>query len=177
MKPTIIAIVGASGSGKTYLSKLLQAEYGVFLIVSHTTRPKRMGEKQGVDHYYIKNSHRFNRSKMLSRTLFAGHEYFALEDQVPPQGACCYVVEESGLRFLKDKKSDRFNIVSIRIECEACTLIERGIDADRILRDVNRTPLPTSYYDHIIHNDGTQEEFDQSIRETYKNIQQWQHQK
>ena len=29
MKPTIIAIVGASGSGKTYLSKLLQNELNV----------------------------------------------------------------------------------------------------------------------------------------------------
>lgn len=30
MQPTIIAIVGASGSGKTYLSKLLQDELNVF---------------------------------------------------------------------------------------------------------------------------------------------------
>lgn len=32
MKPTIIAIVGASGSGKTYFSRLLQNELNVFAI-------------------------------------------------------------------------------------------------------------------------------------------------
>lgn len=177
MKPTIIAIVGASGSGKTYLSKLLQNELNVYLIVSHTTRGKREGEIEGIDHYYIENTHRYTRSQMLSYTRFAEHEYFALEEQVPPQGYSAYVVDERGLKYLKETKNHKFNIVSIRVESTSETLINRGIALERIRRDEDREPLPLSYYDHIIHNDGTLKEFEDKIRETYKTIRQWQHQK
>lgn len=177
MQPTIIAIVGASGSGKTYLSKLLQNELNVFLIVSYTTRPAREGEIKGIDHYYIENTHRFCRSQMLSYTRFAEHEYFALEDQVPPQKPCVYVVDERGLKYLKETKSHKFNIVSIRVESATETLIERGIALERIKRDDDRTPLSLSYYDYVIENNGTLEEFEEKIRETYKQIRVWQHQR
>ncbi len=177
MKPTIIAVVGASGSGKTYLSKLLQAEFGVFLIVSYTTRNKREGEVCGVDHYYIRDARHISKRDMLSYTKFAGREYFALESQVPPHTPCVYVVDEKGLKFLKERKSDKFNIISIRVESEPCTLINRGIDEDRILRDKDRELLPLEYYDYIIDNNDSQEEFDNKIRETYKQISKWQHQK
>lgn len=175
MKPTIIAIVGASGSGKTYLSKLLQEQLGVFLIVSHTTRPMREGEIEGVDHYYIQNAHRFGRFQMLSYTKFADYDYFALEEQVPPHGYCAYVVDERGLKFLKEKKSHKFNIVSIRVESDNDVLIKRGIPLCRILRDDCRTPLPMEYYDYVIENNGTIEEFDNRIYETFNQICRWQH--
>lgn len=177
MKPTIIAIVGASGSGKTYLSKLLQNELNVFLIVSYTTRSPREGEIEGLDHYYIENAHRFSHLQMLSYTRFAEYEYFALEEQVPPQKHCAYVVDERGLKYLKETKSNKFNIVSIRVESSIEILIKRGIAPDRIKRDEDRTPLPLDYYDFVIENNGTLEEFENKIRETYKKIQQWQHQK
>jgi guanylate kinase len=177
MKPTIIAIVGASGSGKTYLSKLLQNELNVFLLVSYTTRPPREGEIEGLDHYYIENTYRFSHSQMLSYTRFAEHEYFALEEQVPPQKHCAYVVDERGLKYLKDTKSHKFNIMSIRVESTYDTLIKRGIASERIKRDENRVLLPLDYYDFVIENNGTLEEFEDKIRETYKKIQQWQHQK
>ncbi len=176
-KPTIIAVVGASGSGKTYLSKLLQDEFGVFLIVSHTTRPMRDGEIEGVDHYYIQGRHHYRREEMLSYTSFAENEYFALEDQVPPRGYCCYVVDENGLRTLKETKAHKFNIVAVRVESTYQTLIERGIDPVRIERDNCRELLPMEYYDLVIENNGELESFEQSIRETFKTIRGWQHQK
>ena len=175
MKPTIIAIVGASGSGKTYLSKLLQNELNVFLIVSYTTRPAREGEIEGIDHYYIDNTHRFSRSQMLSYTRFAEYEYFALEEQVPPQKPCAYVVDERGLKYLKETKNHKFNIVSIRVESTTDTLIHRGIAPERIKRDDDRTLLPLDYYDYVIENNGTLEDFENKIYETYKHIRQWQY--
>lgn len=177
MKPVIIAIVGASGSGKTYLSKFLQNELNVYLIVSHTTRAMRKGEVEGVDHYYIENTHRFNREQMLSYTRFAGHEYFALEEQVPPQGFCAYVVDERGLKFLKEEKKHKFDIVSICVESDYEILTGRGIAPERIRRDEERESLPSGYYDHIIRNNGSLEEFGNKIHETYKKIRRCQHQK
>lgn len=177
MQPTIIAIVGASGSGKTYLSKLLQNELNVFLIVSYTTRPAREGEIEGLDHYYITNAHRFCRSQMLSYTRFAEYEYFALEEQVPPQRPCAYVVDERGLKYLKEEKDHKFNIISIRVESTMDTLLKRGIPLCRIIRDEGRESLPLDYYDYVVENNGSLEEFEDKIRQTYKKIQQWQNQK
>ena len=176
MKPTIIAIVGASGSGKTYLSKLLQNELNVFLIVSHTTRPMREGEIEGIDHYYIENAHCFRREQMLSYTRFADYEYFGLEEQVPPRGYCAYVVDEKGLKYLKENKSHKFNIISIRVESSIDTLIKRGIGLCRINRDNDRELLPLHYYDYIIDNNGTMEEFENKIRDTFNEIRRCQHQ-
>ena len=112
---------------------------------------------------------------MLSYTRFAEYEYFALEDQVPPQKHCAYVVDERGLKYLKETKSHKFNIISIRVESTTDALIQRGIAPDRIKRDDDRTPLPLDYYDYVIENNGTLEEFEHKIRETYIKIQQWQH--
>ncbi len=47
MKPIIIAIVGASGSGKTHLSKFLQKEFGIPAIISTTTRPGAKARGKG----------------------------------------------------------------------------------------------------------------------------------
>ena len=176
-KPTIIAIIGASGSGKTYMSKLLQSEFGLFLIVSYTTRAMREGEIEGVDHFYIRDARHISRKDMLSYTKFAGREYFALESQLAPNILNAYVVDEKGLKFLKENKAHKFNIISIRIESEPGTLVRRGIDELRILRDKDRELLPLDYYDYVVDNNGTIEEFENNIRKTYKEIEKWQHQK
>jgi guanylate kinase len=49
-----IIIVGKGGSGKDYLRKMLE-NLGFKYCVSHTTRPPREGEVDGVDYHFIKN--------------------------------------------------------------------------------------------------------------------------
>lgn len=53
MKPTVIAIVGDSGTGKTHLSNYLKMRLGIPVIVSHTTRPRREDERHGRDYFFI----------------------------------------------------------------------------------------------------------------------------
>ncbi len=173
MKPTIIAIVGPSGSGKTHLSMQLEAEFNAFLIVSHTTRSKRPGEIEGRDHYYIGDARHISRRTMLSYTRFADYEYFALEDQVPPHQPCVYVVDERGLKYLKYKKAHKYNIISIRVEASPKTLLERGISESRCLRDVGREKLGDDFYDFVIDNNGTLEQFENLGRNIYKTIRKW----
>lgn len=170
MQPTIIAIVGASGSGKTYLAKLLQNELNVFTLVSHTTRPMREGETEGQDYYFIEKHRNYPFCEMLTHTRFGEYDYFALRDQVPPQGFCSYVVDESGVQALKKMHGDRYRIVTVQVRSRHETLLERGIDPERIYRDRTRTLLSDSFYDFIIDNDGTLEAFEESIRETFEKI-------
>ena len=50
----LVLISGPSGSGKTTVAKKLAENYDDMVIaVSHTTRPMRPGEKDGIDYYFI----------------------------------------------------------------------------------------------------------------------------
>lgn len=177
MQPTIIAIVGASGSGKTYLSRLLQNELSVFAIVSHTTRSKREDETEGKDYYFIGKNQAIPFHEMLTHTKFGGYEYFALRDQVPPEGYCTYVVDESGVQALKRMYGERYRVVTVLVRSGYATLEARGIDQERIFRDRTRRQLPDAYYNFVIDNDGTLPEYEEIIRETYQKIRLWQPQK
>ena len=55
MKDNILVILSSpSGVGKTTLTKKIQQKYQSFKIsVSHTTRPPRSNEVDGVDYYFI----------------------------------------------------------------------------------------------------------------------------
>lgn len=176
MKPTIIAIVGDSGSGKTHLSKLLQNELNVFQIISHTTRSKRETEQEGTDYYFVRQRH-VPASEILTFSQFGKYDYYALIDQVPPRGFCTYVVDENGAKALKRKYDKKYHVVFICIQSTPLTLDARGICASRIERDSNREQLPNSFYDYIISNDGSLEEFENQIHETFKLIKVCQGQK
>lgn len=49
----MIVLTGKSGSGKDTIKKELVKNYGYKNIVTYTSRPKRRGEKDGVDYHFI----------------------------------------------------------------------------------------------------------------------------
>lgn len=54
MAGQILVISGPSGSGKsTLLERLLKEERGIYFSISSTTRDIRVGEKEGINYYYI----------------------------------------------------------------------------------------------------------------------------
>ena len=110
MRPIIIAIVGASGSGKTTLSKYLQRKYGIPAIVSTTTRPRREGEVEGEDYFFVRSTRGIGREAMLTYTRFGKHEYFSLRRQLPESGYCTYVVDENGIRALKQTAGTEYDV-------------------------------------------------------------------
>lgn len=161
MKPTIIAIVGDSGTGKTHLSNYLKMRLGIPVIVSRTTRPRREDERHGRDYFFIDRQQMPSREEMLTHTCYGGHEYFALLSQVPRFGRCTYVLDERGLLDLHRQHSKRFRIVSVLLRSSPETLARRGIDPQRIARDAGRRRLPDSSYDAVIRNEGTLREFEE----------------
>lgn len=160
-KPTIIALVGNSGTGKTHLSNFLKQRLGIPVIVSYTTRPRRENEKDGRDYYFIREEQIPPLQQMLTYTQYGGCEYFARLDQVPRMGRCVYVLDERGLLSLKEKYRERFDIVSVLVCSTPETLQARGIPAGRISRDTERSGLPDSFYDAVIENNGTLADFEE----------------
>lgn len=161
MKPTIIAIVGNSGTGKTHLSRYMGMRLGIPVIVSHTTRPRREGEIHGKDYFFISEQEIPPREEMLTRTQYGGHEYFALLRQVPKTGRCVYVLDEKGLVALRREHGKRFHIIAVLLRATPETLALRGISSERIARDAERLRLPDKSYDAVIRNDGSLREFEE----------------
>ena len=53
-KNIMVILSSPSGAGKTTLTKKIQQKYKSFKIsVSHTTRPPRSNELNGVDYYFV----------------------------------------------------------------------------------------------------------------------------
>lgn len=165
--PIVVALVGNSGSGKTYASLQLGKKEGYNTIVSFTTRPMREGETNGVEHWFVSPEDVPDKSEMCAYTNFGGYEYWTTWSQF---SACdcvhVYVIDEKGLVDLMSKESSpfRFHFITVKITRENLT----GTDAERIARDNNRMYLSEDFYDIVLHNDSTLEEFDKKIERLHQ---------
>jgi len=67
-----VIIAGKGASGKDHLRKMM-VEEGFNYCVSHTTRPIRSDEEEGIDYYFIKESDAYG---MILEDLFLEHTIF-----------------------------------------------------------------------------------------------------
>lgn len=175
MKPIIIAVSGASGAGKTTLTKFLQREMHIPTIISSTTRPRREDEVEDEDYFFVSDGVRPKPSEMLTFTRFGGYEYYSLRKQLPRSGFCSYVVEENGIRSLKQNAGEVYGLFSVTVQCKPEIRIARGVAPERIERDCNRKGLGYEWVDYALFNNGTLAEFEQAARDMMKILEQWQH--
>ena len=74
----MLIMLGASASGKTEIGKVIIQKYGLKKMITYTTREKRLGEREGVDYYFLtkedflaKKSNNF----FIETTLY-NHNYY-----------------------------------------------------------------------------------------------------
>lgn len=131
----MVVLAGASASGKTEIAKLLAKKYGITKIVTTTTRPKRKGEVDGVDYFFV-DAKTFEQmimeGKFVEYTLFNGNMYGSTKDQIAKDK--CVVIDPAGLRSyiaLNDS-----SIVTFYLEADEQTrhqrMLDRGDDIDKI---------------------------------------------
>ena len=131
----MIVLAGASASGKTEVAKLLAKKYGITKIVTTTTRPKRKGEVDGVDYFFVTHEQfeeMIRENKFVEYTLYNGQMYGSTKDQIAKDK--CVVIDPAGLRSytaLNDK-----SIVSFFLDADEKTrherMLSRGDDIDKI---------------------------------------------
>ena len=153
MKPVIICIVGASGSGKTLASMILKEQRKWNAIVSYTTRPMRNGEVNGLDHWFVAQDKMPNKEKMCAYTQFGGHEYWTTWDQFSKNIPNVYVIDEKGLIDLQSKDTSPFPLQLFTIKLRRNHL--QSISEERKKRDKDRVYIPDDAYDYIVDNDGS----------------------
>ena len=118
-KKTIIAIAGRSSSGKTYIAKRLSTILGYKEVVSHTTRPIRSNETNGVEHWFDSKEEFQNvldNQTVIAYTKIGEYEYCATLEDI--EDNCIYVIDPLGIEYLKEHFKDQINLKIIYIYCD-----------------------------------------------------------
>jgi guanylate kinase len=86
VKPFLLVLSAPSGGGKTTIAKmLLQGRDDLGYSVSATTRPKRPGERDGVDYYFITREEfvrRQDKGEFLEWATYSGELYGTLKSEI-----------------------------------------------------------------------------------------------
>jgi guanylate kinase len=86
VKPFLLVLSAPSGGGKTSIAKsLLQARDDLGYSVSATTRPRREGEREGVDYHFLTRDEflrRVDAGEFLEWATYAGNMYGTLRGEI-----------------------------------------------------------------------------------------------
>lgn len=97
----LIIIAGPSGAGKTTISDYLQRTYGIARVITHTTRPPRPGEKEGIS-YYFETPASFRRLHFIEHVRYGSYQYGssreALQKAWTKSPIVSLIVETAGAR-------------------------------------------------------------------------------
>ena len=149
----LILIIGPSGSGKTTLEKQLLEHYSNFYerIISHTTRPMRKSEENGVDYYFV-SPEKFNKMEkeeaFVEVVNFLGNKYgCSVNELMSKKKNILLVVEPNGMeQILKKLNStkelrEKYYPVIIYMDIDKKQLVEnmkkRGDSEEKIKERLN----------------------------------------
>ena len=140
MKPKILCILGETASGKDHVTNSAidrLSMYDIRKICSYTDRPKRVGETEGVEHYFVtteefNNLKRTRKNDILGYTLikdkkqstYAGYQYMALTDEL--KNSQIYIIDYDGLKYLKKLHGDSVDIVTAYVYCPLSVRLNRA---------------------------------------------------
>ena len=131
-----IIFVGKAGSGKDYARQQME-NYGFRYCISHTTRPPRDGETNGIDYHFISLDsaiHHFIEKELLYEyVMFNGWFYGTSIEEFRKSNL--FIMTPGGISKLKPKDRDESFIVyiDIPIDIRRERLLKRK-DADNVDR-------------------------------------------
>jgi guanylate kinase len=113
IKKNLTLVCGKSGSGKDYLTNI----FGCKMVISHTTRPKRDGEINGVHKHFHKIVCEDYRKDFVAYTKRGKNEYWVSSNDL--FDADFYIIDPPGILYLleNDIIQKRFNIKIVYINC------------------------------------------------------------
>ena len=119
-KKTIFCIVGESGSGKDTLVNYVLKKFNIPLktVISYTDREMRENETNGVEHHFVSKdtmTDLLKNMEIASYTKIGDTSYCTLLSDLEESDIC--IIDPNGLNGLKIKYGDRFNFVTVYIDC------------------------------------------------------------
>ncbi|HKL84384.1 MAG TPA: hypothetical protein VJZ48_02820 [Bacilli bacterium] len=125
----MIILVGASASGKTEVAKMLGKLFQMRKVITHTTRPMRENEKDGVDYYFVTREEFLNLKKMnffVETTEYNDNFYGTSRKELEDNKVL--IVDPNGLQSflkLKDERVISFFMNATK-ETRRLRMIKRG---------------------------------------------------
>lgn len=157
---------GPSGSGKTTLCRFLSKKYDLHYGISHTTRPKRESERNGVDYYFVTHDE-FN--QMIGRQEFLEHATVydnlygtsmkSVYDYLDHGQGVILDVDTQGAKSISARCPEAFTIFikGPSLEELKARLTRRGTDDEAViakrLMKAQEEEARTHYYDKVVTND------------------------
>jgi guanylate kinase len=134
-KYKLIALIGEAGSGKDFLLRCTLSEYPEYHeIISCTTRPKRMGEVNGKNYYFLTDKEfcdKINTFQMLEYTEFNNWYYGTMLESLDKNKINIGVFNPAGIRKLRKCKDIDLTVYYVRAPAK-----------ERLLRQLNREDDP-----------------------------------
>lgn len=172
MSKPLFCILGCSASGKTTICSKLEQEYGLKQIPSYTTRKPRFEGENG--HIFISKEEFDRLNDVIAYTCYLDNDYGVTSEQIDNENYELYVVDLTGLKYLKERYYGKRRIISIYIDTSLSTryrrLHERYVDQyveyddfyaiatdkslRRIFNDLEEFTGSAEYCDFRINNDG-----------------------
>ncbi|HOC80750.1 MAG TPA: AAA family ATPase [Bacilli bacterium] len=172
----MIILVGASASGKTEIARILARKYGIVKAITHTTRPMRDGERDGVDYFFVSKSDfqdLLAADFFVEMTLYNDNYYGCSKPQVSDSKAV--IVDPNGLKAFQKLKNPR--VISFLIiadeEIRFKRMLTRGDSKENALKRINNDRIDfdsknigfTNYI--VVNQDNTLEEAADKIYRKY----------
>lgn len=140
MENKVIVLCGAPGSGKTTVRKYLTENFAIEPVLTHTTRPKRKGEHDGID-YWFETRETFFENHYLEYVEYDGNlygsSYESLERAWQKAPVATIVLDTKGAETYLERIPEKTEVVYLCVTDEKVQrerMEQRGDDADKIRR-------------------------------------------
>ena len=125
----IFAIQGFTSSGKDSITSRVSKELNIPILVSHTSRPPRQKEVDGVSYHFVDNDFFDSESnsfleQRLYDTEYGVWKYGLHENELKDKPYSLFIVDRQGFEELQEKIGED-KLISIFIEVSEGTLRER----------------------------------------------------
>ena len=145
MKPFLLVLSAPSGGGKTTIAKnLLQARDDLAYSVSATTRPRREGERDGVDYHFLTREEflrRVEAGEFLEWATYAGNLYGTLRgeiDRILGRGRTAVLdIEIEGARQIRASFPNSLHVFVLPPSADVLIgrLADRNTEAAEVIRE------------------------------------------
>ena len=126
----IYVIVGPSGSGKTSLGLYMET-LGIVKLVTCTNRPRRTGETDGKDYYFVNDAF-FESENFLEKVDYAGTKRGLLKCEIDRKLAMSdkvyALMDSNGLQAMKKEYGSMVLSIGLKTDWDTCYrhMMERG---------------------------------------------------
>jgi guanylate kinase len=157
----MLVLIGPSASGKTEVAKILMTKYGMKKMVTYTTRPMRLNEKNGVDYHFVSVSEfqdLAEADEFIETTFYNNNYYGSRKCDAAPDKVV--ILDPNGLRNFSQVLKDQITAVYLetpkmiraermRQRHDSPDLIERRLANDDLVFIKEGLPI-----DYVLINDG-----------------------